>query len=367
MKEKRKGAELRHLGEDCCFAASNSAHGFHSFYAEFFDDVDVDRVFVIKGGPGTGKSRFMREVSTYAAARGWQSRMIYCSSDADSLDGVILQKGVRRWALLDGTSPHVYEPKSPGVREELINLGEFWDSDRLVASKEEIERQNRIKQEGYRRAYRYLSAYGSILENYRSRILPHVRMQSVSDYARKLVGHIPEGEKFGAQTCVMESIGMSGRVAFDFFFCQATRLYLIEDCKKIASYLTESLYRLAIEKKQQVRVCRNPIIPEQIDGIFFLKSGIAFALRPTADIDLPHHRISMRRFLKMPELRTIKEASLFDERMMCAMLDGTLAEMKVVRAAHFALEEIYSASMDFERKEEFTKSFCNRWFDLKNS
>ena len=367
MKQKRKGAELRHLDEDCCFAASNSAHGFHSFYAEFFDDVDVERVFVIKGGPGTGKSRFMREVSAYAAARGWQSRMIYCSSDADSLDGVILQKGERRWALLDGTSPHVYEPKSPGVREELINLGEFWDSDRLVASREEIGRQNRIKQEGYRRAYRYLSAYSSILENYKSRILPHVRMQSISDYAKKLISQIPAGEKFGSKTCVMESIGMSGRVAFDSFFCQAARLYLIEDYKKTAPYLTEALYRLAMEKRQQVRVCRNPIIPEQVDGILFLNSGIAFAIHPLADMELAYHRISMRRFLKTSELRAIKDAALFDERMMRAMLDGTLSEMQAVRAAHFALEEIYSASMDFGRKEEFTKSFCNRWFDLKNS
>ena len=61
MDQKKKGVEMRHLEEDCCFAASNSAHGFHSYYAEFFDDAEVDRVFVIKGGPGTGKSRFMRE------------------------------------------------------------------------------------------------------------------------------------------------------------------------------------------------------------------------------------------------------------------------------------------------------------------
>ena len=367
MNQKRKGVELRHLEEDCCFAASNSAYGFHSYYAEFFDDAEVERVFVIKGGPGTGKSRFMRDVSEYAMARGWRSRMIYCSSDADSLDGVILQKGEHRWALLDGTSPHVYEPKNPGVREDLINLGAFWDSHRLQASKEQIEGQNRIKQEGYRRAYRYLAAYGSIWENYRARIAPHVNLQSIVDYAKKLTSQIPVGKNFRAQTCLMESVGMSGRVSFDCFLCQATRLYLIDDCRGIAIYLTEALYRLAMEKKLQVRVCRNPILPDFIDGIFFSESGIAVAIRTHADVDIPHHRISMRRFLRSSDLQRTKEASAFDERMMRAMLQATLEEMGVVRSAHFALEEIYSSSMNFEKKEEFTKSFCTHWFDLKNS
>ena len=293
--------------------------------------------------------------------------MIYCSSDADSLDGVILQREGLRWAFLDGTSPHVYEPKNPGVREEWINLGDFWDSRCLEANKEQITRQNRIKQEGYRRAYRYLSAYGSIWENYRARIAPCVRLQAISDYARKLTSQIPIGPCFKAQTCVMESIGMSGRVSFDSFLYQATRLYLIDDCRGAAIYLTEALYRLAMEKKQPVRVCRNPILPELIDGIFFSESGIAVALRPHADVNLPHHRISMRRFLEGSALRETRTAAAFDERMMRAMLVGTVEEMRVVRAAHFALEEIYSSSMDFEKKEEFTKSFCNRWFDLKNS
>ena len=191
--------------------------------------------------------------------------------------------------------------------------------------------------------------------------------ESIVDYAKKLTSQIPVGKNFRAQTCLMESVGMSGRVSFDCFLCQATRLYLIDDCRGIAIYLTEALYRLAMEKKLQVRVCRNPILPDFIDGIFFSESGIAVAIRPHADVDIPHHRISMRRFLKTSDLQRTKEASAFDERMMRAMLQATLEEMEVVRAAHFALEEIYSSSMNFEKKEEFTKSFCTHWFDLKNS
>ena len=42
--------------------------------------------------------------------------------------------------IVDGTSPHVIEPKMPGVVEEYINLGVAWDSDKLRKQKVEIER-----------------------------------------------------------------------------------------------------------------------------------------------------------------------------------------------------------------------------------
>ena len=45
-----------------CFAASNSCEGFKSYYGEIFAGPGIERLYVIKGGPGTGKSHFMRTV-----------------------------------------------------------------------------------------------------------------------------------------------------------------------------------------------------------------------------------------------------------------------------------------------------------------
>ena len=116
---------MREKNEDAYFAASNSERGFYSYYQECFDHPRVDRVYAVKGGPGTGKSRFLRDVAQAAAAEGRQVEYIYCSSDPDSLDGVILTGKGRCIALLDATAPHVYEPAHPGVREEIVNLGAF--------------------------------------------------------------------------------------------------------------------------------------------------------------------------------------------------------------------------------------------------
>ena len=52
--------------------------------------------------------------------------LVHCSSDSDSLDGVIFP--TLKIGIVDGTEPHVIEPKAPGAIEEYVNLGDAWDS-----------------------------------------------------------------------------------------------------------------------------------------------------------------------------------------------------------------------------------------------
>ena len=44
------------------FPGSNSAYGFYSFYDQIIED-SATRIFVIKGGPGVGKSTFMQNIA----------------------------------------------------------------------------------------------------------------------------------------------------------------------------------------------------------------------------------------------------------------------------------------------------------------
>ena len=136
-------------GEGGCFACINSGQGFRSYFDTFLGKMQY--VYVIKGGPGTGKSGFMRRIRKEAQKRGEESLPIFCSSDPESLDGLILKE--RRIAFVDGTSPHVQEPAQPGVDGEILNFGEFWESERLGSEREEILFLARQKAEGYRRGY----------------------------------------------------------------------------------------------------------------------------------------------------------------------------------------------------------------------
>ena len=118
------------------FAASNSSEGFCSYYDEVFNPEKLYKIYVIKGGSGTGKAFFMKEIAKAAELYGFSVRYIYCSSDAQSLDGIIINE--QKIAVLDGTSPHVYEPKYIGAVEVFVNLAEFLDEKILTASRKII-------------------------------------------------------------------------------------------------------------------------------------------------------------------------------------------------------------------------------------
>ncbi len=137
------------------FPGSNSAYGFYSFYDQIIEE-DATRIFVIKGGPGVGKSTFMRNIGRELLRRGLDLEYHCCSADSTSLDGIVIP--ALKIACIDGTAPHVVDPKNPGAVDEIIHLGEFWNEAAMVAHREKIIRANREKARLYRRTYRYLAA-----------------------------------------------------------------------------------------------------------------------------------------------------------------------------------------------------------------
>lgn len=355
--------QIRSDGEDAYFVASNSAGGFWSRYSETFDDRRIGRLYAIKGGPGTGKSRFMRDVANAGTAHGWRAEMIYCSSDSDSLDGIILTKeGEEGIAVLDATAPHVYEPRRPGYREEIVNLGEFWSAEALRGERDELDRLDREKAEAYRRAYRYLAGYGGMTESLEELTAPFLRERAILRFAARLTRDLPNGSEFRPRTALMRGIGMRGRVVFDTFFAQAEKICLIEDCHGSAYLLMREIYRQAAEKRLAVRVSRNPILPERTDALFFADSGVVFAVLPEETCRFPHRSVSMRRFVDTGGMRRVRESVNYAERVRRVMLTGAVEELERAANLHFRIEAIYERAMDFSAKEAYTAAFCRRLF-----
>ncbi len=356
---------LKSTGEDAYFAASNSEKGFFSYYKDCFDAPRIKRVFAVKGGPGTGKSRFLRDVAEYAEKKGWLAEYIYCSSDADSLDGVILTLGENCIALLDATAPHIYEPTLPGVREEIINLGSFWNSEKLGESRDLIVLLNQQKSDAYRRCYRYLRSEGELMKICDGLTAPYIKRDALRAFAEKQVRDLQDGTVYESAPALIRSLGMRGEVIFDTYFAEAKQTVLLEDCYGNAQVFLGRIGELAIEKKWKIRVSHDPVYPDRLDGIFLQDFRRAFVILPK-DIAKPRGRVlSLRRFVEIAKMRNVRGQVRFTRRLMESMREGALEALREVKELHFSLEECYVSTMDFEAKENFTKSFCNRLFDLK--
>jgi len=116
------------------FACANSALGFVSFFEDNIKE--LDRMYILKGGPGTGKSTLMKNIGNQWYSRGFDIEYIHCASDNNSIDGVIIPAlGI---GVVDGTAPHIIEPRAPGAIEDYVNLGAAWDNKKLVVHKDEI-------------------------------------------------------------------------------------------------------------------------------------------------------------------------------------------------------------------------------------
>ncbi|MFS0863325.1 PRK06851 family protein [Fredinandcohnia sp. 179-A 10B2 NHS] len=116
------------------YAGSNSSIGFYSLYDEALKNLDT--LYILKGGPGTGKSTFMRKIGLVLMDKGYDLEYLHCSSDNQSIDGIIVPK--RKLGFVDGTAPHVIEPRYPGVVEKVIDLGQFRDDRYLSNHRETI-------------------------------------------------------------------------------------------------------------------------------------------------------------------------------------------------------------------------------------
>ena len=142
------------------FAASNGYGGFKSYFGEIFNPDEYERLYIIKGGPGTGKSSLMKKYAESMAARGLDVIRIYCSSDPSSLDGVIAYNGSLRVGIIDGTAPHTRDTSYPGAVDVILDLGQSFDLPTLAAHREEIKELARAKARSYREAYEHLGLAG---------------------------------------------------------------------------------------------------------------------------------------------------------------------------------------------------------------
>ena len=163
------------------FLGANSGEGFQNLFSQITDLEDTYDLMVLKGGPGVGKNTFMREVGRAMEAAGTPVEYLWCSGDPDSLDGVVLPQ--LRCAVVDGTSPHVVEPRYPAAVDRYVDLGRFYDLTAAKAAVGEVKACTRAYQAAYVRAYRNLKAARAV----ESDALGTVRRTFDADRARRRV------------------------------------------------------------------------------------------------------------------------------------------------------------------------------------
>lgn len=165
------------------FAGGNTARGFYSLYDSSLQG--LSRLFILKGGPGTGKSSLMKKIGNEWREKGYDVQFLHCSSDNKSIDGVLIPE--LNAGIVDGTAPHVIEPKAPGAVEEYVNLGEAWNSIKLQEHKETILQLSGKISEAFNSAYSLFAEALKIHDEWEKIYIENMDFNKANELTNRLI------------------------------------------------------------------------------------------------------------------------------------------------------------------------------------
>ncbi len=337
------------------FSAMNTPNGFVSFFPEVFGK--LDRLFIIKGGPGTGKSRMMREISEKARKAGYLTEEILCSSDPSSLDGVIIP--ALSFGILDGTSPHAYEPVLPGAKDNIVDLGQFWNSKRLAEKRSEIESLSKAKARLFSAVYGYLDAVKQCDDTVLSITQKAIDNEKLEKAVKREVGKITEFNSFGKKPIhtlrIRSAVSCNGMITLATFAELAETRYAIADIGKSAGIFMRRLLEETDKRGCNVTVSYDPMRPDTPDALYYPDKNISYYIGSESDYE--EKQINMRRFVDNHTLMPFKSSIRTLGRIRVELLTQLFADYRSIKRLHAELEGIYSSAMDFSAKENFTKEF----------
>ncbi len=343
------------------FASANTSRGFVSYFERCFAHGRISRLYMIKGGPGTGKSRFIGDVASEAAKRGFHAELYACSSDPCSLDGVILtHPRAGCIALADATPPHDMEPTLPGVRDVIVNLGDFWDREKLAKSAARIRTLSGYKQACFERSYAYLQAAGKLHLAHDSLIAPCVDSDRIDHLAAKIARLYLKGRVFEERIGLCDCISMRGRVHFDTYERAADRLVVLSPFYGVELLLMEKLYDMARERGCAVRRAPHVLYEGKTSTLYFPDNRLCITASDAASTAGKEvQRIDLRRICTPDALRGVRGEARLVQKLADSAVDAACESFARAGEYHFELESLYTAAMDFDAKERFTATFCN--------
>ncbi len=341
------------------FPGGNTALGFFSYYDHLVPP-DAARVFILKGGPGVGKSSFMRKIGDKLLSRGFDIEHHHCSSDNGSLDGVVIPAAGT--ALLDGTAPHVVDPVHPGAVSEIIHLGDYWGEAKLRAAREEIQAVNRRLGRLFATAYSQLAEAKVIRDEMESYVTESMCFAPVNRLTGELIREIL-GERAGryeaeprARHLFRSAVSPDGVVHhIGSLLTEVKQLYLLKGRPGSGrSTLVETVAHAALARGLDTEVYHCALEPHRAD-LVVIPAARAAVLKEVEEVGfqpgtVPGLRVAaydLDVFLDRGRLAEYEVELMSAGQRFTAALNRAVRYIGEAKRTHDHLETFYIPAMDF--------------------
>lgn len=328
------------------FPGGNTAEGFYSFHNNIIGD-NRNMLYILKGMPGGGKSSLMKEVGERVLEEGYTVEYHHCPSDPNSVDGIVIDEF--KIAIVDGTFPHIIDPVYPGLKDKLINLGIFIDSDKLKENEEQIIEAKLNNKIAYRKSFSYFKAAKCIYKEIEETNKTGVDFKKVNKLTKTLIDEIFSKEANMDFTFLKERHMFSNANTPDGFIDYTStilegisNIYYIEGEIGIGkSTLINRIMEEAIVRGYSIEIYHNATIPDKIESVF-IKEIDVFITSNSQCKEISHNKIDLNQYFD-ESVKDEKDYKIYD------LLSGkAISKLLTAKKNHEILEKCYSLAIDFE-------------------
>ena len=334
------------------FLGATTPAGFKGYFEPLRREPEM-QMYLIKSGPGCGKSTLMKRLAQQAEHHGEPVERIHCASDPDSLDGVVFLR--QRKAIVDATAPHTLEPDAPGADEAVVSLYHTIDAQALRPHCEEIKALFARNALLRTRAARYIASAGSLLLDSRRAEACSANFEKVRRYVKRLCTRLlPRTDHAPAEELrLLSAVTPKGEV-----FYQGTVQALADRCVvfrddygAVSRLLLELIRAEALTRGCHIITCPCAMHPEdKIDHIILPELRLAFLTdNRWHPVHLPGAQtVRCSRFLDRENLAGYRARLRFNERAAAELLEQAVALMAQAKSCHDELETYYRTAVDFD-------------------
>lgn len=326
------------------FLGSNSGSGFVSLFEQAMGESPTRSCWLVKGGPGCGKSTLMGTLADRLGAQEY----IRCASDPQSLDGVLLP-GDR--LVLDATAPHTLDTPLPGACGGYILTPPPLDRAGLEAKLPQLRGLAARASFCYAGVYRMLGAALLIRRQLRAAAEPALDQTRLLRRGKGIAGReLPAGQGPGRLLLrFLDGCTPEGWVClWDTVELLAPRVYDLRDDLGAGEPLLRQLRDLALGRGHTVIACPDPLEPDRLRHLILPELGLAFVTSDSRSQypGKPWRRLRLEAGLAAPEHRALRHRLRELRRQAAELEQNAAGQLAVARSLHDEMEALYRPHLD---------------------
>ncbi|GAB7055054.1 PRK06851 family protein [Paenibacillus sp. YK5] len=354
----RKGVTVMSGIVENFYASGNTARGF----ANLFDSSiqGLERLFILKGGPVTGKSSLIRTIGSRLAEEGYDIWLIHSPSDNDALDGLIIP--ALKAGVIDGTALREIEPLEPGTVVRYVNLEETVDAARLTARQTEIELLHETIQQAHERAYAGFAEALRIHDEWETVYIANMNFQAAdeltNEYIQLLYGDRRLEKRSRVDHRFLGAATPKGAVDFVPNLTENLKRYFIKGrAGSGKSTLLKKLAAAGMERGFDVEIYHCGFDPNSLDMVIVRELGFAI-FDSTAPHEYDPDRASdeivdmYKRCIQPGTDEAHADALSGIKARYAVQMKASIQHLAQAKSLQDELEQIYAQSTDFRRIDQ---------------